>query len=912
MELVKGSVPIQTKACLLPTLIATKLDLPPLKARMLERTDLLTRLRNGGNARLILISGEAASGKTSLAGQWLNEGALTAAWYSLDPDDNNPELFLRYFLTALGKRDAKFEFMIRPWLQSQQSFSIHEITPLIVQHYMDTHEDLFMVLDDYHLIEQDAVHGILSYLLAHLPPRLHLVILTRHSLPFPLSTLRMRGQLLEITAGELRFSQKEAERFLTDIMPCNLSEQQVREIFRQTEGWIGGLQLFGLAFKTNADLTGGQNNVYPIGLWTTDYLINEVIEVQDERTRNFILSTCLLDRFNSDLCREITGCGDAGEILGHLYQNNLFLVALDQGEWFRYHHLLSEVVRKQSLDEIPQTVLAIYRRAAQWFAQNGCPEDALRYAFATSDLEFAADMFEGLASALMDQYELSSLQRWMNRIPKSLRRERMGLLLCEASLSLEALQVTKAAAILEDIGNRQKHLLARYDDEGRLICEDFFRILKDLLAFRINPLMADVEERERQYRELSARNPSMALVFKVLTASCYVLQGKPRLGIEILQEVAWDIATSDIPHITMIWFKLMATAEIQRGRLVQAAAVLDKAVAYLERRGLSGSPLRFLVSVERAWIYFFQNKLAEAEKLIGECLPYTEAVNHDIATEAAFLQATLYSIRGQLDQAEQVLIRIRSAFRYKSAWLPIYDYCLAGIAALKGDQGKLSPWLEDRNFLNSEPSSLFDSVEYELYADLLFYLGRFQEATTMLNALRQWCALRDMGGFVLRIDVRLSAILAIIGEDEQAKVVLEKALSIADKEEYIRPFIDSAQPIAPILKRIAANLDSGISPRFLANILEARGESGNGAGINNGKSANGHDKLTGRELEILTLMAHGNKNREIAEKTFVSLDTVKTHIKHIFEKLHVETRVQAIRRAQELNIFRYQGEINPD
>ena len=280
-------------------------------------------------------------------------------------------------MAALSVIDKELESVLRPWLQKQKIISIQEITPVVIRH-MAVHGDLYLVLDDYHLIDNEAVHEAVSHIFQYLP-HLHLTILSRHSLPFPVSSLRMREQMVEITAGDLRLTADEAERFFTDIMSCNLSPQQVVEIFRQTEGWIGGLQLFGLAFQVNHMAhSDDQGRTYLINQWTTEYLVNEVINVQEERIKRFLLTTCLLDRFDVKLCAEITGFADAGEILDRIYRDNLFLVPLDhEGQWYRYHHLFSEAARRRGLVESIEDARAIHRKASLWFASKqfgrGCP-----------------------------------------------------------------------------------------------------------------------------------------------------------------------------------------------------------------------------------------------------------------------------------------------------------------------------------------------------------------------------------------------------------------------------------------------------------------------------------------------------------------------------------------------------------
>ena len=900
MRLIKGPSAALSKENSFPMLIGSKLDIPPLKPKMLLRTALIGRLRAGCGARLIVVSGEAASGKTSLACQWIEREKLRAAWYALDQDDNNPDLFLRYLLTALAKSDTSFDSLIRPWLRSQQGFAIRDIAPVLVNHYQQVGADLCLILDDYHLIRNDTVHEMVSWLLSHLPPRLHLVILSRHNLPFSVSALRVRGQVAEICAQDMRLTEGESRRFLTDILPCRLSEQQMSEAFRKTEGWIGGLQLIGLTIRTN----GSQ----PTHQWTTEYLLNEVIDIQRERVRRFLLTIGLLDRFNAALCRELTGFDDAGDLLDHIVRNNLFIVSLDaEGGWYRCHHLLSEAVEKRRLAEAPEEVSDIRRRAALWFAGQGLAEDALRHAFEAADLEFAADLFENLSDVFVARHELLSLQRWLNRVPPVILHERALLLLLQADIFQESVQRSKMASILADIEKRQAFLFARYEGNRRKFCEDLFETLKGIAELYDNFLNADMEKLEKNYQDRLPHNPSFAAMFKILSALRYFHRGDLGQAVDTLMAVEWVADESEYPSITIQWFKLMAAVANHQGRLMQAQDTLDKALSFLEREGLSRSPLRFQISPERAWLHFFRNDIARAEEIAAEALTYTESFDEKhVFMDLVNLMSLIHFRQGRLNDAEAMLKRVTtealtSGLEY---WLPYLEVLLAVVSVLKGDTEGVTQWMRKREpHLSSAPVSIMDCVEHEIYAVLLSLQGRFQEALSIRDRLRKRCVDGDMGGFVLRIDVARSTKLSVLGRHDESKTILSQSLALAEPEGYIMPFVHNGPIIAPVLQQIAADQDGPVTPAFVQTILEACGLGGRGVTNQSGPPDNDLNRLSARESEILGLMVQGYKNREIAEQAFVSPETVKTHLKHIFEKLHVETRTQAIRRAQELKLL---------
>lgn len=285
MKLLKdvGTDPASARS--LAGLIGTKLSMPPLRSRMIERTHLLHRLSEGKDARLIVVSGAAGSGKTSLVSQWIRRESLKIAWYSLDKADNDTHLFSRYVLASLSLADGRLASLIGADLREGRTFAGDDLIFQITRHMSDLPEDIYLVLDDYHLVTSRSIHETTVALLTHLPANTHVVILTRYSIPFPLSPFRIRNQIVEISASDLRFTEAEAERFFTEVMPLKLTASESRDVARQMEGWVGGLQLLGLSLK-GRDAPQDLTDVLSKGsrqAW--DYLIDEVISIQPRKVR---------------------------------------------------------------------------------------------------------------------------------------------------------------------------------------------------------------------------------------------------------------------------------------------------------------------------------------------------------------------------------------------------------------------------------------------------------------------------------------------------------------------------------------------------------------------------------------------------------------------------------------------------
>ena len=357
-------------------LIETKLHTPLNHSGLIRRENLVNRLSKGMDRRFIFVSGPAGSGKTSLVCQWIHETSLNALWYSIDETDNEADLFFRYLLTTVSGLGDQVASVIRPLLYNQKRISTQTILSLLIECSKTIPKDVYLVLDDYHLIHKEEIHRVISHLLNRMPPRMHLVMISRYAPPFPTSQLKLRNQATEIVADDLKFTWQETRQYFTEILPVNLSKDELQTLNQYLEGWIGGMQLFGISLNAGEAL-GDLNDIRTRAcLEATDFLVEQVLNGQPEPVRSFLQSTALLSRFNADLCREVTGQDDASEIMSFVNSNNLFTEPLDaQHTWYRYHPLLSEVIRKQMKLYSPEVFREIHRKAARWFAENGLLED---------------------------------------------------------------------------------------------------------------------------------------------------------------------------------------------------------------------------------------------------------------------------------------------------------------------------------------------------------------------------------------------------------------------------------------------------------------------------------------------------------------------------------------------------------
>jgi LuxR family maltose regulon positive regulatory protein len=380
----------------------------------------MERLEAGLMGNLTLISAPAGFGKTTLLSEWIHRSERPTAWLSLDEGDNDPARFLAYVVAALQTVEEDIGKAMLSALQSPQPSLMEVLLAGLINEIAEIPDPFALVLDDYHLIKAEPIHNGLAFLLDHLPPRMHLVLVTREDPPLPLPRLRVRGQVTEIRADDLRFTADEAAAFLDRALGLALDPGIVAALEARTEGWIAGLQLAALSMRDRSDaadfvaaFSGSHRHVI-------DYLADEVLARQPEEVRGFLCQTAILDRLTAPLCDAVTGREDSQALLRQLEQANLFLVPLDdRREWYRYHVLFADFLRTE-LDAESQA--ALHLKAARWFAAHDLWPEAVGHALASGDVDEAAQAIALAAKGALRAGSFMTLLGWLDALPDEVVR----------------------------------------------------------------------------------------------------------------------------------------------------------------------------------------------------------------------------------------------------------------------------------------------------------------------------------------------------------------------------------------------------------------------------------------------------------------------------------------------------------
>src|SRR6266702_1640674 len=376
-----------------PGVLVTKVTIPPLRAQLLPRESLLGILNQSRSVPLTLLSAPAGFGKTTLLSTWARESSGQIAWLTLDEQDNDPARFWIYMIAALrhsGSRLSSIGEATEAMLHSPQPALVSGALTALINELATRAQDIALILDDYHLIREQAIHDSLQFLLDHLPACLHVLLAGRSDPQFPLARLRARGQVIEIRETDLRLNGDEAAGFLTQVMGLALSTEEIARLEQRTEGWVAGLQLAALSLRRHHDVSAFLQAFTGSHRLILDYVYEEILTPLPESQQRFLLQTSVLERMNAELCQQLSGEQESQQMLESLEHANLFLVPLDEERrWYRWHTLFREVLLARLQAKEPEQVARLHREATSWYAAHGLLHEAIPHALEAGDFASA-------------------------------------------------------------------------------------------------------------------------------------------------------------------------------------------------------------------------------------------------------------------------------------------------------------------------------------------------------------------------------------------------------------------------------------------------------------------------------------------------------------------------------------------
>ena len=772
--------------------------------------------------------------------------------------------------------------------------------------------DFFLVLDDYHRLDSADIDLALAMLLDYMPPQMTLVMTSRSDPGFPISRLRARRDIVEIRAEDLRFTTDETAQFFEQTMGLTLGVNQIEALEERTEGWIAGLQMAALSLQNRGETAsaGFVTDFSGSHRFVLDFLAEEVLTHLPDDIRTFLLSTSILDRLSGPICNAITGRDDSRQMLEALERSNLFVIPLDHDRmWYRYHHLFADVLNAHAQKTRSVQTADLHRRASEWFMQNGLQADAISHSFAAEDYELAAGQIE-LAWRGMDRsFQEVAWLSWVQRLPEKLIYLRPVLCAGYAWALLDTGQIEAAEPFLAET---ERWLEAPSAEMVVVDKEEFHSLPATIAAARaylaqaVGDLPATMRYAQRALELISEDDHFYRGIPTVTLGMAQLVNGDLKDAFESFSDAVTSFQLANNLLFALNGRMVMAEIKVNQGHLHEAIQIHKQSLRQLAEQEL---PLfRTGESLHRAMgaIFCEQGDLEAARQHLEKSRAFSEKAGMEAPSSMFFVaQAKLKRAEGDFDGALELLDKAQKV--YRRGRMPE----TAPIAAMKsriliskGELTHVERWASELALAADDELSYLQEYNHLTFARLL--IARFRQdgdASDLSDAealLARLLAAAENGGrmgSVIEILVLQALAYALHGIGSTWEAPLRRALILAQPQGYARLFVNEGEPILHLLKQVG--LENPNQKAYRDKLLAAFGVQSN----KDVKSQPLVDPLSERELEILSLIAAGLKNKEIAAELIISLNTVLYHVKNIYGKLGVNKRTLAITRARELGLI---------
>jgi LuxR family maltose regulon positive regulatory protein len=891
------------------TPLRTKLYVPPLQSTCISRPRLLKRMAEGFERKLTLISAPAGFGKTTLLVEWIHHKKKPVAWFSIDKKDNDPVHFLTYVIAGLRTLEASIGKAALTLLQSPQPPPLESILINLINDICCITTDASLVLDDYHAVDAKPIHDLIAFLLDHLPKHMHLIMATRSDPPLLLARLRSQNQLAELRAADLSFTTNETADLFNKSLNLQLSTDDIHLLETRTEGWIAGLQLAALSLHGRKDPSNFLKAFKGDNRYIADYLTEEVLNRQPEKLRNFLLQTSILERLSGSLCDAVTGLANSRQMLNTLEDANMFVIPLDEERcWYRYHHLFADLLEQRLRMKQGNLVAELHRRASQWFAKNGFKNEAVDHALVAQDYDSAAQLIEDIAELDWDRARESRILQWVRKLPDEKIETNPKLCIFyarelfknglpgDAEVKLQAAEQMLESTSPGDINKEElqgriavirAYVSARTGDVSRII--HFSKQALKLLP-----------QRDLMWRSVAATTLGFGYGWAG-AGDCVKAQQAFSEAMKISQSAGnifyHVFSGSCLGSVMMVRGKLKEATEICRQSL-------DRAIENgIEHTGIVGSLYGSLGMILCEW-----NDLDEGIRLIKKGVELSEQ-GRDPVIMASCCITLLRGLIYRMDFAGVLKVMERLNESARDFMLPpwITNTISAFNVFLWLGSGNLNAalqWVKERKLSIDDKFDNLRELEYLGLAHILITQKQLDEADRLLQRLIENAKAGDR--VLMMIEMRLLRVLLFQAKQDTAAALgeLQSALALAEPGGLMMMFVSKGKPVAELLEEISAvkkrdhdATKAGFSLSYVKKLLSVF------KAATPPKIEGIMDPISERELEVLHLIEAGLSNREIADKLFISLNTVKTHTKNINSKLDVNSRTRAVARAKELGLL---------
>jgi LuxR family maltose regulon positive regulatory protein len=901
-----------TEARAAEPLLMTKLRRPSTPLLLIARPRLLDQLTANADRRLLLVSAPAGYGKTALASHWLEAAGKDYAWLSLDEQDNDLAAFLLYLVAAIRGAYPGAMAAVEQLLRAPTLAPPIRLADAVLQGVAGLPGPLFLALDDYHVIKTPEVHTLMARLLEHLPPHVHVVLITRADPPLPMDRLRGRQQLGETRATDLRFNGEETRLLLQRMLGSGVSEETAAWLEASTEGWAVGLHLAGLSLRDRGDQAVFARKIAEHGHQAiTEYLLSEVLAGLPQAQADCLLQTSQFDRFCAPLIDAVQADGSAklsgDDFLRAVRQDNLFIVALDdEGRWFRYHHYFQALLRAQSGRRYAEAeIKAMHARAGAWFSGQGLLDEAIVHFLKAGDPTAAAILVEDQVHPALDRENWRQFEHWI-RLLRPDMHQRPRLLTAQAWLHVLRYQFAAAAPLLDAAEAGMVADSATVRGSENLIRGEI-NVLRSMLAYYEGDYRRTVELTETALGQLGPET-----LYAMGQASLYHIWG--------LQGSGKYARVIDFARRQLEAYGLRANAFTLRVLLVLVNTYYEMAdlprmqesVAIFQemaRQSGLGASLAW-VHYMHGWLQYQRNELAAAEQSY-RALTGMSAVAHAKALVDGHVGLVLTALaRGCPGDAVTAIAALRQRLIERDMLaLSAVAASLGQRVALAVDPGSSLDWRPDPTF----PAIPGDFWEQPLLTRVRTLLAGgspngLAEAAELLADSRAKALARSFARSLIEVGGLQALVLSAQGHEAAALAALQEAVERAAPGGALRLLADSGPGLIPLLRKLQA---AGVAPRYVERVLAAFGELATptvppleaSAAAPAPREEAPAEMLTNREIDVLILLSQRLSDKEIAERLVLSPVTVKKYAQRIYRKLGVDNRRAAVAQARRLGLL---------
>lgn len=885
-------------------MLLTKLHIPSPGSNLVRRTDLIERLNSGLKKKLILVSAPAGFGKTTLLCDWISHEQIPAAWVSLDKRDNEAVEFLDYLIAGLQTIDKEIGIRARSLIKSPNSPDLESILSLVLNDLMSSDLSFVLILDDFHVIQSLEIVEAMKFILNNQPDNLSLVVSSRSDPPLSLSRLRSQNELEEFRSSDLSFSSSETFTFFNRKLKLGLSTTDVELLEAKTEGWIAGLQLSALSMRDRKDNTEFIRKLAGDNRYIMDYLLEEVLNMQSEEIKHFLIQTSILEQVSGSLADFLLNTSNSQEILEQLERSNMFIIPLDEErKCYRYHHLFADLLMQRLKQENQELIKDLHAKASEWYAENGFISFAIEHAIEAGNHERAMEFLDDTVEDL-----------WKNGQHSTIRR--LGDLLAEDSFLCNPNFCLYYAWILNSAGDLDKAL------KVLLVAEE--KVLKDLpdhqklygkISVAFTYLLSSSRNTEKIFHYCEQAKIHLTNEDPLWHSWAWLSYGVACVYTDRLKESteAFEKAfnygkESGNLYIMSTAVSRLVYGQMRMGNYKYSYKKCKELFAFLDNSGYSDLAKKDwsnsgLFSIY-GYIHYMWNRMEDALSMAQLGFELSHKGN-DIVSQifSTLFYTWILLFRGDKIRAESLIVKLDLSLHEKSLFATL-PFSLTGqfikIYIVFNKLDRAGELIKTMELSIDKDISYLDEMAYISYARYLIEMEEYSEAEILLKKLEILGEPGERIESLVEIKILYGILHNILDNEQLAKEYISMSLQLAEKENLMIFFVEEGGRIGKLLGDILSDPPEKQTlalRKFTESIILALEKK------KKGSQDFYMDPLSTREIEVLKLMVEDLSNKEISDKLYVSVNTIKTHAKNIYLKLEVDNRSKAVVKAKELELI---------